>query len=93
MLLMTATLFTEHTMPQFCFFKKDKHIAALEISDAEKSAQLTGEGWEKQFEEVRAADAESALTRLAEMRKEEVTTEHAFVTGSVFSSLLTAILK
>jgi hypothetical protein len=27
------------------------------------------------------------------MRKEEVTTEHAFITRSVFSSLLTAILK
>lgn len=80
-------------MPEFCFFKKGKHIAALERSDAEKSAQLTGDGWEKLFEEVRAADAESALARLADIRKEEVTTERAFVTGSVFSSLLTAILK
>lgn len=93
MLTLTVILFAEYTMPEFCFFKKGKHIAALEISDAEKSAQLVGDGWEKQFEEVRAADAESALTRLADMRKEDVTTEHAFVTGSVFSSLLTAILK
>ena len=80
-------------MPEFCFFKKGQHIAALEKSDAEKAAQLAGEGWEKQFEEVCAADAESALARLADMRKEEVTTERAFITGSVFSSLLTAILK
>ena len=93
MLLPSATLFTGYTMPEFCFFKKGKHIAALERTDAEKSAQLASDGWEKQFEEVRAADAESALTRLADMRKEEVTTERAFVTGSVFSSLLTAILK
>ena len=80
-------------MPEFCFFKNGKHITALEISDAEKSLQLTGEGWEKKFEEVRAADAESALTRLADIRKDEVTTEHAFVMGPLFSSLLTAILK
>ncbi|MCD2357687.1 hypothetical protein LQK91_14805 [Pantoea sp. MHSD4] len=80
-------------MPEFCFFKKGQHIAALERSDSEKAAQLAGEGWEKQFEEVSAADAESALARLADMRKEEVTTERAFITGSVFSSLLTAILK
>lgn len=88
MLFLTAILFTE-----FYFFKKGQHIAALERSDAEKSAQLVGEGWEKQFKEIRAADAENALSRLADMRKEEVTTEHAFITRSVFSSLLTAILK
>jgi len=80
-------------MQDFCFFKKGRHIAALERSDAEKSALLTEGGWEKLFEEVSAADAESALARLADMRKEEVTTERAFVAGSVFSSLLTAIGK
>jgi len=39
MLFLTAILFTE-----FYFFKKGQHIAALERSDAEKSAQLVGEG-------------------------------------------------
>jgi len=34
-------------MPEFCFFKKGKHIAALERSDAEKATQLTEDGWEK----------------------------------------------
>lgn len=80
-------------MSAFCFFKKGKHIAALERTDAEKSAQLADDGWEKQFEEVRAADAESALARLVDMQKEEVTTERAFVMGSVFSGLLTAMIK
>jgi len=80
-------------MPEFCFFKKGQHIAALESSEVEKSAKLVLDGWEKQFEEVRAADAESALARLADMRKEDVTTERALITGSVFSNLLTAILK
>ncbi|KKW49504.1 hypothetical protein XB02_17550 [Pantoea ananatis] len=80
-------------MPEFCFFKKGQHIAALKSSEVEKSAKLVLDGWEKQFEEVRAADAESALARLADMRKEDVTTERALITGSVFSNLLTAILK
>ena len=80
-------------MPEFCFFKKGQHIAALERSDTENAAQLAGDGWEKQFEEVRAADTESALARLADMRKEEVTTERAFITGSLFNSLLTALIK
>jgi len=93
MLFLTASLFTEYAMPEFCFFRKGQHIAALERSDAVKSAQLAGDGWEKLFEEVRAADAESALARLEEMNKEEVMAERAFITGSVFSGLLTAILK
>lgn len=37
-------------MPEFCFFKKGEHIAALEISDEEKSTQLIREGWQKQIE-------------------------------------------
>lgn len=80
-------------MPEFCFFRKGQHIAALERSDAVKSAQLAGDGWEKLFEEVRAADTESALARLEEMSKEEIMVERVFITGSVFSGLLTAILK
>lgn len=36
-------------MPEFCFFRKGQHIAALERSDAVKSAQLAGDGWEKLF--------------------------------------------
>lgn len=80
-------------MPEFCFFKKGNHIAATDRQDVEKSAQLTAEGWQKCFQEVNAVDAESALRRLADLRQQTVTTEHAFITGSVFSSLLTAILK
>lgn len=63
------------------FLKKGKHIAALERSDAEKATQLTEDGWEKQVEEVRAADAENVIARLAEMRKEDASTERALVTG------------
>ncbi|TWD32057.1 MULTISPECIES: hypothetical protein [Pantoea] len=81
MLFLASTLFRECTMPEFCFLKKGKHIAALERSDAEKATQLTEDGWEKQVEEVRAADAENVIARLAEMRKEDASTERALVTG------------
>lgn len=80
-------------MPEYCFFKKRNQVAALERADAEKSAQLVRDGWAKLFEEVHATDAESALARLADMRKEEMTTGHAFITGSVFNSIVTAIFK
>ncbi len=93
MLFLTTPLFAGETMPEFCFFKKGNHIAATDRQDVEKSAQLAAEGWQKCFEEVNAVDAESALRRLADLRQQTVTTEHAFITGSVFSSLLTAILK
>ncbi len=80
-------------MIEYCFFKKGNHITALDISDEEKSTRLIREGWKKQFEEIRADNAKNALNRLAEIRKEEITIDHAFVTGSVFSSLITAIFK
>ena len=80
-------------MPDYCFFKKGKQIAVLEKSEAEKASLLTGQGYDKQFEEIDAPDAEYALARFADIRKEECTTEHAFATGSVFSTIVTAILK
>jgi len=80
-------------MSEFCFYKKDSNIIAIERTDTERVTLLVKEGWEKLYEEVQASDAESALLRLADIRKEEDLTEHAFITGSVFSGLLSAILK
>lgn len=80
-------------MPEFCFYKRGAHITALESSNVEKSTHLIKEGWEKLFEEVSAADEESALARLADMLKEETNTEQGFVTGTAFGSFITNILK
>ena len=66
MLFLMTTFFMRYTMPEFCFFRKGKHIAFLKKTDSEKSARLAVDGWEKQPEEVRAANTESALARLAE---------------------------
>ena len=80
-------------MPDYCFFKKGKQVAVLEKSEMKKASLLIGQGYEKQFEEVDAPDAEHALARFADIRDEECTTESAFVTGSVFSTIVTAILR
>ncbi|MCS3430905.1 hypothetical protein [Klebsiella sp. BIGb0407] len=80
-------------MQEYIFFKKNNKIIALEGNDKEKHSFFTQDGWEKLYEEISASDAESALARLADIRKDEVATEHAFITGSAFSSLLAAILK
>ena len=71
-------------MPEYCFFKRGAQIAALERTDAEKTAQLSRDGWEKLFEEVHATDAKSALARLADMRKEEIPLKNQPFTAGFF---------
>jgi hypothetical protein len=78
---------------ELLLFKKEKQIAALERTDAEKASLLTSQGWEKQFEEIDAPSAKKALVRFADLRKEEIETENAFVAGSVFSSIVTAFFR
>jgi len=80
-------------MSEFYFFKKNNQIIPIESTDTKLRSLLIEDGWEKLFEEVPASDAEKALTRLADIRKEEDMTEHAFITGSALSGLLGAILK
>lgn len=75
------------------FFRKGEQIAVLERSEAEKTLLLTDQGYEKQYEEIDSPNAEHALARYAGIRKEERTTEHAFITGTLFSTIVTAILR
>ncbi len=79
-------------MPEYCFFKKGNHITALERRDIAGASDLTEKGFEKQFEELNAADVKRALARFIDIRKEEQTTTHSFVTGAVFASLLTGLV-
>lgn len=79
-------------MPEYCFFKKGNHITALERRDIAGASDLTEKGFEKQFEELNAPDVERALARFADMRKEEQTTTHSFVTDAVFASLLVGVV-
>ncbi|HHP7837664.1 TPA: hypothetical protein ACSHSI_004718 [Serratia marcescens] len=80
-------------MADFILFRKDHHLTAVNKSDAESASLLVGQGYEQQPEEIEAADANMALKRFADIKNEEIATEHAFTTGAVFSSVLSAILK
>ncbi|MFS2222556.1 hypothetical protein [Pantoea sp. B65] len=79
-------------MPDYCFFKKGNNTAVLEKSDAGGASLLTGQGYQKQFEEVSAPNAKGALARFADIRKEEQKTEYAFATGAAFIALIVGLI-
>ncbi|WP_318372630.1 hypothetical protein [Enterobacter sp.] len=80
-------------MPEYCFYQKGKHIVVLERSDARGALQLSELRYEKQFEEVRAADKNHALDRFADIRREKEIDQHNFISGAAtvpFIGLMTA---
>lgn len=79
-------------MPEYCFYKKGNHITALEKTDTSGAFALTNKGYEKQFDELNAPDVKRALARFIDIRNEEQTTTHSFVTGAVFASLLVGVV-
>jgi len=89
---MTTIFYVEHLMPDYYLFKKGKQTAVLERSDAREASRLTGQGYEKQFEEINAPDAKRALARFTDIRKEERTTEYAFATGAAFIALAVGLM-
>ncbi|MBH2952477.1 hypothetical protein [Serratia sp. FS14] len=80
-------------MSEFILFRKDHHRTSVNKSDTESASLLVGQGYEQQPEEIDASDASMALKRFADIKNEEIATEHAFTTGAAFSSVLSAILK
>lgn len=69
-------------MPDYCFYKKGKQIVVLESLDVDEASQLTAQGYERQFEEVRATDEKLALARLADIRREKRIDHHNFLAGA-----------
>lgn len=69
-------------MPEFCFYQKGQHTRALKRSNADAALRLTEQGYEKQFEEVNAADEEQALARFADIRKERQIDQQNFLAGA-----------
>ncbi|KHJ69245.1 hypothetical protein QU24_04800 [Pantoea rodasii] len=78
-------------MPVYCFFKKGKHVNALERNDTRGSACLREWGYEKQPEELAAPNAHFAIVRFHDIRNEEQTTDHAFSTGAAFVALIVGL--
>lgn len=79
-------------MPDFVIFKKGKQIAALEKSDADGAVHLIEQGYEKQFEEIDVPSAEQALSRFADIKNDEATTEYAFATGAAFIAFIVVLM-
>lgn len=75
-------------MPHYCFYKKARHVVALERLDATGAEQLSQQGYEKQFEEVSALNADRALRRLADIRRDKRTDQHNFLAGAATFPLI-----
>ncbi|MFA9594485.1 hypothetical protein [Citrobacter telavivensis] len=69
-------------MPEFCFYQKGQHTRTVKRSDAKTALRLTEQGYEKQFEEINAADEEQALARFADIRKEKQIDQQNFLAGA-----------
>lgn len=69
-------------MPDYCFFKKGPNLIAIESANTDAAAQLTAQGFEKQFEEIGAMDEKEALTRLSDIRKNNDIDRHNFLAGA-----------
>lgn len=80
-------------MPEFIFYRKEQIVATLERSDVESAVLLISQGYKKLDDEVEAATPEAALKRLADVQNQDNITHHAFVTGSVFTSIVNALFK
>ncbi len=75
-------------MPDYCFFKKGKHIVVLERLDVDGAFKLTEQGYEKQFEEIKATDEKHALARFADIRREKRIDHHNFLAGAFAMPLI-----
>ena len=75
-------------MPEYCFFKKDKQTVVLKKSEEQRAVELTEQGYEKQFEEIIAANETQALARFADIRKEKEIDQHNFLAGAIAMPLI-----
>ncbi|WP_264272428.1 hypothetical protein [Duffyella gerundensis] len=75
-------------MPHYCFYKKARHVVVLASSDATSAEPLLQQGYEKQFEEVSALNADRALRRFADIRRDKRTDQHNFLAGAATFPLI-----
>lgn len=75
-------------MADYFFYTKGKHTVALDSSGVNSAARLTEQGYEKQFEEVHAADEKQALARFAAIRRDQRTDQYNFLAGAATMRLI-----
>jgi hypothetical protein len=69
-------------MQDYRFFQKGTNLIAIESENIDAAAQLIAQGFEKQFAEIGAAEEKTALTRLADIRKNNDIDRHNFLAGA-----------
>lgn len=69
-------------MPDYCFFQKGKQIIVLEKMDVDTASQLMEQGYEKQFEEVSAANEKNAHARFVDIRRDNQIDHNNFLAGA-----------
>jgi len=69
-------------MPDYCFFQKGQHVIALERTNVDSAARLMTQWFEKQFEEVSAENEQNALTRFADIRRNNQIDRNNFLAGA-----------
>ncbi|MGK3142236.1 hypothetical protein [Pantoea sp. C2G6] len=69
-------------MPDYHFYKKGKHVVAIERQEEHETLQYLQQGYEKQFEEIRSASQQDALKRFADIRKGDRIDQRNFLAGA-----------
>lgn len=75
-------------MTEYCFFKKGEQTVALKKADSEGASLLIKQGFEKQFEEIGAIDEKHALSRFADICREQRIDNHNFLAGAIAMPLI-----
>ena len=74
-------------MPDYCVLQKSREILAVNLTHNDKREKLTAEGYRVVWEVIFADNADAALLRYEQLRREEERAPQNFATDSVISSL------
>jgi len=80
-------------MPDYCVFKKAHEVRTVNVARQCQQDALTSKGFEKVWDVVHADNADAALLRYQQLRRDEETAAQSFATDSVVSSLLSLLSR
>jgi len=80
-------------MPDYCVFKKAHEVRTVNVARQCQQDALMSKGFEKVCDVVHADNADAALLRYQQLRRDEETAAQSFATDSVVSSLLSLLSR
>ncbi len=80
-------------MPDYFLFQKNQTVKAVNVARQDQQNALTSMGFEKVWDVLHANNADAALLRYQQLRRDEETAAQSFATDSVVSSLLSLISR